>query len=219
MRQTVQVFKKVLKWVLYILLIPVTYIVGSLILSAITINRSSESQVFDKSIFLSSNGVHLDIVLPINDVDAPLLAGINHGSSDRYLSFGWGDENFYLNTRTWADLTFGNAFQAVFLKSTTLMHVTRHRSRRAHWVEIKVSESELKKLNAYISETFVTDENGRKQLLKNQGYSYIDDFYKAQGSYSCFKTCNTWVNAGFKESGLKSCLWTPFDFGLLHQYE
>ncbi|REG87882.1 uncharacterized protein DUF2459 [Winogradskyella sediminis] len=58
-----------------------------------------------------------------------------------------------------------------------------------------------------------------KIILENQGYSSIDDFYKAKGSYSCFKTCNSWVNSAFKESGLKSCLWTPFDFGLMNKYE
>ncbi len=29
-----------------------------------------------------------------------------------------------------------------------------------------------------------------------------------------FSTCNEWVNKGLKATGLKSCLWTPFDTGL-----
>ncbi|MBL4888255.1 MAG: DUF2459 domain-containing protein, partial [Flavobacteriaceae bacterium] len=46
-----------------------------------------------------------------------------------------------------------------------------------------------------------------------------DDFYKANGSFSCLKTCNSWANSAFKESGLKSCFWTPFDFGLINKYK
>ncbi|WP_415191628.1 DUF2459 domain-containing protein [Psychroserpens sp.] len=32
-----------------------------------------------------------------------------------------------------------------------------------------------------------------KIILKNKGYDSIDDFYKSKGSYSCFKTYNSWV--------------------------
>ncbi len=98
------------------------------------------------------------------------------------------------------------------------MHVTRYKSKSSEWIEIKVNNTELSKLNTYINNTFKTDKTGKKIILPNQGYSSTDDFYKAKGSYSCFYTCNSWVNSGFKESGLKSCLWTPFDFGLLNKY-
>ena len=69
------------------------------------------------------------------------------------------------------------------------------------------------------SSEFKINENGMKIILDNKGYSTRDDFYKSEGSYSCFKTCNSWVNIGFKKSGLKSCYWTPFDFGLINKYE
>lgn len=214
-----KILKKLLKWVSYFLSIPIIYLVLSLVLSFITINRKTEKQDSSKSIYLNTNGIHLDIVIPKDEVDSLLLSGLYHKPFERYLSFGWGDENFYLNTQNWSDLTFGNAFKAVFLKSSTLMHVTRYRSKQSDWIEIKVTNAELDKLNHYIYSTFRVDENGQKIILKNKGYTRIDDFYKANGSYSCFKTCNTWVNSGFKESGLRSCLWTPFDFGLMNKYQ
>lgn len=214
-----KIVSKILKWGLYILLIPITYLLVSLILSLITIDRTVSDKVFEKTIYLSTNGVHLNIVIPKKDLDSLLLSGIKHKQTEKYLSFGWGDENFYINTPTWADLTFNNAFRALFLQSTTLMHVTRYKEKRSDWVEIKVSESEFNKLNAYLRNTFENDKNGMKIILENKGYTAIDDFYRAKGSYSFFKTCNSWVNQGFKESGLKSCLWTPFDFGLLNKYE
>lgn len=61
--------------------------------------------------------------------------------------------------------------------------------------------------------------NNQKIRLIGKGYSVLDDFYKAKGSYSLIKTCNTWVNSGFKYSGLRASLWTPFDFGLINQYQ
>jgi uncharacterized protein (TIGR02117 family) len=211
--------KKILKRILYFLLIPISYLVISLILSSITIDRKAENRISEKTIYLSTNGVHLNIVLPKNNIDSLLLSGLKHEQSDTYLSFGWGDENFYINTPTWGDLTFKNAFIAMFLNSPTLMHVTRHKSIRSDWIEIKITESELSKLNSYIQNSFKTTKNGMKIILENQGYSSMDNFYKAKGSYSCFKTSNSWVNSGFKESGLKSSFWTPFDFGLMKKYE
>ena len=189
-----KIAKRVIKWIVYFLLIPVLYVIISLILSSISIDRKVKNQVSEKSIYLSTNGIHLNVVIPKDNMDSLLLLGLKREQSDRYLSFGWGDENFYLNTPTWGDLTFGNAFKAVFLKSSTLLHVTRYNSKHPDWIEIKITENELKKLNTYLQSTFKTKENGMKIILENQGYTAVDDFYKAKGSYSCFKTCNRkWI--------------------------
>lgn len=214
-----KIAKKILQWILYFLLIPITYIMVSLILSLITVDRKDNNVDLDKSIYLNTNGVHLDIIIPIKDVDSSVLSGLKYNEIEKYMSFGWGDENFYINTPTWGDLTFSNAFNAMFLKSSTLIHVTRYKDKRKNWIEIKVNQDELKKINSYLFKAFEINANGMKILLENKGYTPIDDFYKSKGSYSCFKTCNSWVNTAFKESGLKSCSWTPFDFGLLNKYE
>ena len=211
--------KKIIKWFLYLLLIPTAYIIMALILSSITVDRKVSNENSEKLIYLNTNGVHLDIVIPIEYIDSLVLSGIKYNQNETYLSFGWGDENFYINTPTWNDLTFSTAFKAMFLESSTLMHVTRYRQKRLGWVEIKVNELELKKLNHYLLNTFEVNQKGMKIILENKGYSSIDDFYRSKGSYSCFKTCNSWVNIGFKDSGLKSCLWTPFDFGLMNKYQ
>ncbi|MCF6242005.1 MAG: DUF2459 domain-containing protein [Bacteroidales bacterium] len=214
-----KIFKKILKWFLYILALPIIYLIISLILTEITIDRRDTFSISNKFIFLYSNGVHLEIILPKKDIHPKLLEGLIHLENENYLSFGWGDENFYINTPTWNDLTFSNAFHALFLKSSTLMHVTRYKHKQNDWVKIPVNENELKKLNEYISNTFKKDKNGNKIILKNIAYTRTDNFYKAEGSYSCFKTSNTWVNSGFINSGLKSCFWTPFDFGLIKKYK
>ncbi len=210
---------RILKGIGYFLLIPIIYLVVSMIFSLISIERESNNQVLDKTIYLTTNGVHLDIVLPIYNVAPEILSGLQYQSTDQYFSLGWGDENFYINTPTWGDLTLKNAFNALFLNSTTLIHLSRYHTKKANWVEIKISDSELQKLNSYLLKSFQTNPKGEKILLDQKGYTSNDDFYKAKGSYSCFKTCNSWVNSAFKESGLKSCLWTPFDFALLRKYE
>ncbi|MEM6264550.1 MAG: DUF2459 domain-containing protein [Bacteroidota bacterium] len=210
--------KKIGKFILYLLAIPAAYGLVAMLLTAITIDRTGSGEALTQIIFLHTNGVHLDIAIPIADIDSMLLTGLKHTEEENYLSFGWGDENFYLNTPTWGDLTFRNGFNALFLNSSTLIHVTRYKQKRARWIAIKVSEVELGRLNAYLLDSFSLDENGDKVLLEGQGYTSRDDFYKAKGSYSCLHTCNSWVNTGFKQSGLKACLWTPVDVGLMNKY-
>ena len=200
-------------------MIPIGYLVISLILTYITVNKSENETENNKLVYLSSNGVHLNIIIHQNDIVTELNNGLEFIKDYEYLSFGWGDENFYLNTPTWSDLTFENTFNALFLNSTSLIHLSRYRYIKNSWKEVSLSEVELDKLNHYILESFQKDFDGNKIILPNSGYSTNDDFYKANGSYSCFKTCNSWVNSGFKESGLKACLWTPFDFGLMNNYK
>ncbi|QCE43184.1 DUF2459 domain-containing protein [Psychroserpens sp. NJDZ02] len=213
-----KIAKKIIKWFLYFFLIPTTYIIVSLLLSSITIERKESHSNVKKLIYLNTNGVHLDILIPIENINSFVLSDLKYNKNEKYLSFGWGDENFYINTPTWGDLTFSNAFKAMFLKSSTLMHVTRYKQKHSDWTAIKVTPSELDKLNTYLLNTFETTKNGKKIIIKNKAYSSTDNFYKSKGSYSCFNTCNSWVNNAFKESDLKSCFWTPFDFGLINKY-
>jgi len=203
-----RVAKKLGKLVLYIIAIPVLYIIMSILLSWITVNDNQIEASENHEVFLSTNGVHLDIILPIDVVSEELKSGLKISDKSKYLAFGWGDENFYLNTPTWGDLTFKNAFSAAFLDSSTLMHLTEIKYKNKDWALVKINSNQLKNLNSYISNSFDYDSTGHKILLENKGYGNYDNFYKAKGSYSCFKTCNSWVNSAFKESQLKACMKT-----------
>ena len=214
-----KILKFILKFLLGIIAFPISYLLISLILSLIPVNTDSNDQEDEYTIFLSTNGVHLDIILPLELMDAGLLEGLNKTPTDRYFGVGWGEENFYLNTPQWSDLSIKTAFKAAFMDNTTLLHITRYTSKNSNWVEVKLNKTELHHINQYVLNTFQLDPDGGKTLLTGTGYSSQDDFYKAQGSYSFHHTCNSWVNAGFRESGLKAALWTPFDFGLMGKYE
>lgn len=211
--------KKISKGILIFLLIPVLYFLMAFLFSYITVAEKLAYPEKDQSIYLHTNGVHLDIILPKELISDDLLKGLNHKPSDQYFSFGWGDHNFYLNTPNWSDLTLSTGFSAMFLKSSTLMHVSRYRGKASDAVEIKLSETQLVKLNQHLLNTFMLDEEGNKKILAGRGYAYYDDFFEAKGNYSCFNTCNSWVNALFKASDIKARFWTPFDFPLMDLYK
>ncbi len=211
--------RKIIKWIITLVLIPVVYLLVSLILTFIPVNGNNDYTEKNNSIYLNSNGIHLDIIIPKDQIDSKLLDGLEYSKNDAYFSFGWGDKNFYFNTPTWNDLTFNNAFKALFINSSTLIHLTKYSTIQKDWVEIKVNQDQLYKINQYINKTFYVDTFDKKVLLKNKGYTNNDDFYEALGSFSIFKTCNSWVNSGLKESNIKACLWTPFDFVLLNMHK
>ncbi|WP_109435200.1 MULTISPECIES: DUF2459 domain-containing protein [Aquimarina] len=214
-----KIIKKVFKSIGVFLALPMLYIIISLILTYIPVNKQENKNKMTHTVYLNSNGIHLEIIIAKNDLNKTILKDQVYNSQTRYFSFGWGDKNFYVETPTWADFTFMNGFQALFLNSQALLHVTRYSSVQKNWVAIKINQAQLKQINLYISDTFRLDFQNKKVLLPGLGYTKNDDFYEALGNYTCLNTCNSWINTGLKQSNMKACLWTPYDFGLMAMYK
>lgn len=212
-------FKIVLKVLLGIIAVPVLYLLVSLVLSFIPVNSNSTDPTKEHTIYLSTNGIHVDIILPIESIQEELLKDLKRSPADLFFAFGWGEENFYMNTPQWSDLSFRTAFNATFLDNNTLIHIKRHQRKHETWTRVTLNDEELRKMNLYILNSFQLNPDGNKVLLEGKGYSLTDDFYEAQGRYSFHQTSNSWANKAFKQSGLKAALWTPFDFGLINKYK
>jgi uncharacterized protein (TIGR02117 family) len=83
-------------------------------------------------ICVENNGAHTNIIVPVdNDIfhwsdrlDIDKIDGSSN-SEYKYLSFGWGERDFYLNTPTWDDLDLGLAFKALFLPTAGVMEVKK----------------------------------------------------------------------------------------------
>ncbi|WP_187271130.1 TIGR02117 family protein [Neolewinella aurantiaca] len=203
---------KVLAWLFLFLGI---YVGLSFLLSYIPVNTASSNKSGPNRIYAHSNGVHLDLVFPLEMVPDQLLSQLAYAPGTTMLAIGWGDKGFYLDTPTWAELSPKVAIKAMFLPSATAMHVTEHAAVHATWSHINLSDEQLSQLWAYIIPTFRTDANGQVMELVGKGYTEHDRFYEAHGNYSMFKTCNTWVNIGLRRIGVKTAVWTPMDTGVL----
>jgi len=198
---------KIFKWILYIITIKILLIIGFIVVSFILTNiivNSQDQGPYTKEIYLSDNGIHVDLVIPENE---------------QYIAYGWGSEIFYLNTPTWDDLTFSNAFKAVFTEPTSVMHITNYKSIQKDWVKVKVNNEQLENLIKLINNSFKLDNNGNRIKFKDKGYYNNDEFYKAKGNYSCFMTCNSWTNKVLKKSGIKASYWTWYSAGVINKYK
>lgn len=202
------------------------YLTSSAVLSVIPTD-SGEAAGSGIPIYVVSNGVHTDVVVPVrNEIqDWSRTIRFEHtkarDSSRKWVSFGWGDKGFYLETLSWSDLKASTAFNAAFSLGTTAMHTEFHNRLKEndHCVAIRLHPDQYRKLVAYISGSFQTDSTGFvKQITTTAVYGKHDAFYEALGSYSMLKTCNTWTNQALKSAGQKACIWTPWDKGILYQY-
>ncbi|MDB5273066.1 MAG: hypothetical protein JWO58_1433 [Chitinophagaceae bacterium] len=205
------------------LLIPL-YLAVALLFSYIPYNTDFTSEAEHPiQIQLHSNGVHTDFILPITNEYYnwhALLPEIP--TNDSLIAFGWGDKGFYLNTPNWSDLKLSTAFNAGFGLSTTAMHVsysTRYLSNSKNTVTIWINAQQYKILCEYIQSAFQNNVEGKVILIPHDPRYYAGHFYDAKGTYSIFTSCNSWINKGLKKSGIKTCLWTPFDWPLLKVYQ
>jgi uncharacterized protein (TIGR02117 family) len=202
------------------------YFVSAFILTLIPVNSSFKPAENGVKIFVHSNGVHTDLVLPVKNNIRDWAQKIDPEDFEindrpfRFVSFGWGDKGFYLNTPTWADLTFSTAFNAMFLSGPSCMHVSYEaeapRSNKLSR-EISISEQQYAELVKFIDASFQKDKDSSYILIPGHHYSGTNDnFYEAEGSYLFYKTCNVWTNAGLKKAGVKTAAWAPFDESVLY---
>ena len=174
------------------------------------------------SLFIKSNGVHTDIVMPKQSsvmnwkdfMDEKLFTDID--STFNYLSIGWGDRGFYIDTPTWADLKTSTAINAVFGLGSTAMHVAHYQEMKAsnEIIELKISEADYLQLVNYIKESF-EKKNNLIQLISHPSYGKYDNYFEAKGTYSLFKTCNVWAGGALKQANVPIGIWTPLSFGIM----
>ncbi|MDA0196815.1 MAG: DUF2459 domain-containing protein [Bacteroidetes bacterium] len=193
------------------------YFLIAIILSIMSTTPDNLDCVPEKEVFIATNGVHLDIIVPRKILTRGLQQELEISESVEYLSFGWGDRAFYLETPTWNDLKLSTAVKAIFLNRETAIHLVSYYKKYDHWISIQMCEMQIALLFNYLDRSFKRDGEYRLIEIRDSGYAKYDKFYEANGNFSCLQTCNNWVNEGLKEAKIKTSIWSPFDYGVLYQ--
>lgn len=208
--------------------IPTCYLLLAVIFTMTSVNNKFTQPENGIEIFVHSNGVHADIAVPVRTLmgdwmynfDLTQFAGVN--STFQYISFGWGDKEFYLNTPKWKDFKISSAFKAVFLPTPTVMHVSFIRSQ--HIISnsskrILVKKVQYLQLIDYIDSSFQKDERKNYKIIPYVNYGIYDRFFEANGKYHLAFTCNNWTNKALKEIGVKTAFWAPIDKCVLYHLD
>jgi uncharacterized protein (TIGR02117 family) len=220
-----QVLRFTFRFVLAIIAFLVVYMLAVLIISRIPVN-SDPVESDEVTIFINSNGVHTDIVVPVkNDVKdwSKEILYVHTKSQDsimKYVAFGWGDKGFYLDTPEWSDLKASTAAKAAFYLGTSAMHTRYYADLKEDdsCIKLTISKKDYESLVRYINDSFQFGEDKKVLWIANQSYGQYDAFYEGKGKYSLFYTCNTWANNALKAANQRAALWTVYEGGIFTHY-
>lgn len=171
------------------------------------------------TIYVSGDGFHTNLTLPVEtealDWRSHLnLAELGQGQRDdyQYLSLGWGDRQFYLNTPRLEELDLAIALRAFLTPSDTVMHVQGHgalpQAQGDYRVEaVQLSEAGYLRLTDYVLASFGQDAQGRPVLIR-QSHRDTGSFYAGVGRYGLWRTCNDWLAGALREAGARTPLWS-----------
>jgi len=197
------------------------YLIAALVLGLIPRNAGFIESRDGIEIYVRTNGVHADLVLPTREgsVDWSVEFPARHmralGMASDWIAFGWGDRDFMLNTPTWADLRPLPVWNALSGLGSGAMHVEYvtspyvYASRR-----VRLSVEQYQRLVAFVRASFVHDADGRARRI-GTGYFDTDAFYEAVPTYTFWFTCNEWTRRALAAAGVRTAIWSPFDVGVL----
>ena len=195
------------------------WLAAALILSAVPLHRGA-GHGGTIPVFILSNGVHADIVVPVRNAvyDWSAAIPISDAADPRaaaasWLAIGWGQRDFYLRVQRWENLTPGIALRAVSGGGGTVLHATRLFAvvEGDDCVRLDLTKEQYRALVDRLLANGVRDDNGcLVRVAGAEGYGPTDAFYEACGRYTPLFTCNTWANEALKSAGAPCCLWTPF---------
>ncbi|TXK50733.1 TIGR02117 family protein [Pontibacter qinzhouensis] len=221
-------FKKLLMFLAKVaagvlLLVTLFFVLGFL-LSSFPVNRSfAQTPESTIRIFVTSNGVHTDLVLPVVTPlrdwrqKLPLQDFATTDSTFTHIGFGWGDRRFYMETPEWSDLKLNVALTSALWPTRTAMHVEYIRSSLAtndRQRPVLLTLAQYQQLIEFIDSSF-QQQNGEYVLIEGSGYSGHDNFYEAHGKFYATKNCNSWVNKGLKAADVKTAWWAPFPYAIM----
>lgn len=207
-----------------VLAVPAAYLLAALIGSLVPVNRNWSEPDEGVTVYLASNGIHSDIVMPAKAAGLDWTPFVPKGDFAKpdpgadWIAFGSGEERVYLETPTWLDITPRTIWSAL-TGGKRVMHV--------EWVSnperyadraVRLRPEEYRRLWAATRADFQLDEDGKPLRIDHPGYGRSDAFYWAIGTFHALKTCNTWASDRFRIAGAKTSAWPPFVQGFVWRY-
>jgi uncharacterized protein (TIGR02117 family) len=211
-----RVARALLRGCQFVVLLIALYLLVALV-GLIPVNNGFEPTADGVEITVTSTAIHADLVLPIRTelIDWSQHLSASHFTGDvsraTHVAFGWGNKEFFVDTRTYDDLKAGTVVRAVFWPSATCLHVEMWNdgvgpegSRKT-----RLSRDQYRRLVEHVLGTFRRDAGGRFSLIEGGAYGTTDAFYHAHGHYHALNTCNCWVGRGLKAAGVRAGWFTP----------
>lgn len=182
---------------------------GAIVLvGLIPVNRGFQPAEEGIEIRVISTAVHADLILPVSNevIDwrelFPDRLFPANTAGQTHIAIGWGERNFFLETPTWADLTFANAAGALLWPSASCMHVTMTRGEAWHGQgrAVRISTEQYRALVEFILAHLKRDDRQRLIVVPEIHYGNRDIFLEAHGRYHALNTCNSWIGQALRQA-------------------
>jgi len=190
-----------------VVILAIALVLGAMPLS--TAFHANSSQAAKTRIFVLSNGFHSDIaipksiaeaLLPIDASDYPVDPDLVH-----YYAVGWGSETAFTSLLAVSDLTMNIIVEALFLDEAVI-HVTPlgQLQASASIYVLDLDDPQVERLGMAIRAWF-----SRDVPIDGVSQGFGDRFYRANGNFSPWHTCNSWTGRRLREAGIAVGTWTP----------
>jgi len=170
-----------------------------------------------EEIFILYDEMHTDIILNTKYLNRKLTHYLSPLVRKRegYLAFGWGDKESYLNTPTWDKIRLSTTLKALFINSSSLIHVHFYKEVKQfkNLKKLLISHPQINLLVENILKSF---DQKKVEKEQQQGYGFEDYFYPSIHSYNLFNTCNTWSGKQLREINISVSYWTPFSWNIIN---
>jgi uncharacterized protein (TIGR02117 family) len=218
--------KRVARRAVWFLAPPLLYVAAALVLALVPVNAAFRMAADGVRVYLRSNGVHADLVLPTRTAWHDFAAEFppQHTAALRdalpWVAFGWGDRDFMIETPTWRDLRFATAANALLGRGRGAMHVEYVEAPERYRVYgLRVDPAQYERLVARVRAGFERDVDGRPRHIARPGFGANDAFYASTVDWTVVLTCNEWVRRVLAESGVRTAAWAPFAPALVWHVE
>jgi uncharacterized protein (TIGR02117 family) len=206
---------------------PVVYLLFALVLALVPVNASFTHALAGSGgvpIYLRSNGVHADVVLPTRNAlhdwsaEFPVRHMRDLAAPLGWIAFGWGDRAFMLETPTWRDMRVRTAVAALAGIGDGAMHV-EYVEHPQHFdvAPVLLAAGQYRDLVATVRRSFRRDARGAPIPIEARGYGTRDAFYEAVPVYSLRLTCNEWTRQVLAAVGVRVPAWAPLPAPLFWQ--
>lgn len=197
----------------YLLALPLlllAYLAAAILAAFIRLPGSHGDTPGEYPLYLASNGIHTNLVLPVQSDIADWRALLPHAAlTDKsHVAIGWGSAAFYTQVNTWADLRPGIALRALFYDRGLLRVEGMAAPPPAEHPLVRRFAVDRARYQALVHD-ILAQFKSREPLREHPG------FYDAHGRYHPLFTCNEWIRRRLRRIDVRTPLWSPFDRPLL----
>jgi len=171
-----------------------------------------------RTFYVVSHGWHTGLIVDRRDFVERVPELKNDFGHVKYLEIGWGDQRFYRAQ----PVNFSLALRAVLFPTSSVLHIVevpvspRHYFSGSEVVEVSVPQTGYGKLLDFVAVSFSRTSSNDVMKL-GRGLYGRSRFYRAEGRFHAFNTCNTWVANAIGATGYPISKGTITVRGLMSQ--